>query len=147
ELDAGVSSQFITALILIAPRLGRGLKIRLNGKATSLPYLMMTVEMMKKLGIKIEQNENEFRIYPKSELENQKFTIESDWSSASYFYSLAALSESAEIKIHSFYKNSLQGDSEVRDIYREFFGVETKFEGTSIMLTKNADKIQKFIRI
>lgn len=147
ELDAGVSSQFITALMLVAPKLEKGLKIKLNGKATSLPYLMMTVEMMKKLGIKIRQNENEFRIYPKAELENQKFTIESDWSSASYFYSLAALSESAEIKIHSFYKDSLQGDSEVRNIYREFFGVETKFEGNSIMLTKNADRIQKLIRI
>jgi len=147
ELDAGISSQFITALMLIAPKLENGLKIKLNRKATSLPYLAMTAEIMKKLGIKIEQNQGEFHIFPKTELGSHKFVVESDWSSASYFYSLAALSETAEIKIHSFSKDSLQGDSEVVNIYRDCFGVNTKFEENTVILIKNPDRELKPVRI
>src|SRR5690606_12031696 len=85
ELNAGISSQFITALMLIAPKLKNGLSIQLNGKTTSLPYLLMTVQLLEKVGIKVERNENLLKIYPKKEIENQEIVVESDWSSASYF--------------------------------------------------------------
>lgn len=136
ELNADVSSQFITALMLMAPNLPNGLKIRLNGKITSLAYLEMSLSMLRKSGIEAERNENIIEIQAASEIPKQKWIIESDWSSASYFYSVAALSNQAEITLDSFFEDSLQGDSEVRNIYRKYFGVETKFEGNKIILSK-----------
>jgi 3-phosphoshikimate 1-carboxyvinyltransferase len=141
QLKADTSSQFITALMLIAPKLPHGLKIELVGKITSLPYLMMTVEMMRKLGIQIDQEGNSFQIHPISHLKAQKFVVESDWSSASYFYSLAAIGNPIELKIHSFFENSLQGDAALVSIYRDYFGVNSEFSGNQIRLTKNNEKV------
>lgn len=144
ELDANISSQYITALMLIAPKLKKGLTIQLNGKITSLPYLMMTVELLERIGIQIERNENTFKIHPKNKIQKQEITVESDWSSASYFYSLAALSENSEIKINSYFQNSLQGDSALIEIYKNHFGVESEFIGNQIILRKNSKfKIDK----
>ncbi len=137
-LNANISSQFITALMLIAPKLQNGLTIELNGKITSLPYVMMTIRLLEEIGIKIERTENIFKIHSKKEIESQTITVESDWSSASYFYSLVALSENTEIKLNSYFQNSLQGDSELIRIYKEYFGVETKFNENKITLTKNS---------
>ncbi|SMC88769.1 3-phosphoshikimate 1-carboxyvinyltransferase [Moheibacter sediminis] len=137
ELDANISSQYITALMLIAPKLENGLTIRLNGKITSLPYLLMTVELLERIGIQIERSENVFRIHPKNKIQYQEITVESDWSSASYFYSLAALSENPEIKINSYFQNSLQGDSALIEIYKNHFGIESEFIGNQIVLRKN----------
>lgn len=145
ELNAGVSSQFITALTLIAPKLPNGLKIQLTGKITSLPYLEMTLSVLEQLGIDVKMKGNLIQIAPIPEILHQEFTIESDWSSASYFYSIAALAKNAEIRINSFRENSVQGDSEVIKIYREYFGVETKFEGSKILLTKIPSKEPKTI--
>ena len=136
ELNAGISSQFITALMLIAPKLPNGLKIQLDGKITSVPYLEMSLSMLRKSRIEAERIENLIEIPPVSEIPKQEWIIESDWSSASYFYSVAALSNQAEIKLSSFFEDSLQGDAEVRNIYRKYFGVETKFEGNKIILSK-----------
>lgn len=139
ELKANISSQFITALMLIAPKWEKGLTIQLNGKITSMPYLMMTAELLKKFGIQVERNDNQFKIHPKEKIEKQLHTIESDWSSASYFYSLAALSTNPEIKLNSFFQNSLQGDSALVEIYKTHFGIETDFNSSQIILTKNSD--------
>lgn len=139
ELDANISSQYITALMLIAPKLENGLTIQLNGKITSLPYLMMTVQLLERIGIKVERNENVFRIHPKNKIQNQEITVESDWSSASYFYALAALSENPEIKINSYFQNSLQGDSALIEIYKNHFGINSEFIGNQIILIKNTD--------
>lgn len=136
ELDANISSQYITALMLIAPKLENGLTIQLKGKITSLPYLMMTVQLLERIGIKVERNENVFKIHPKNEIQNQKFTVESDWSSASYFYSLAALSQNPDIKINSYFQNSLQGDSALIEIYKDYFGINSEFNGNQITLSK-----------
>lgn len=145
RLDAHVSSQFITALLLIAPKLENGLKIELIGKITSLPYLMMTISMMKSLGFEIDFQENIIQIQPKSKLDKQSFTIESDWSSASYFYSIAALSENPEIQLSAYKSDSLQGDAELQNIYKTYFGIQTQFQGNSIRLTKESNfKFQAF---
>lgn len=139
ELDANISSQYITALMLIAPKLENGLTIQLNGKITSLPYLMMTVQLLERIGIKVERNENVFKIHPKNKIQNQEITVESDWSSASYFYALAALSENPEIKINSYFQNSLQGDSALIEIYKNHFGINSEFIGNQIILIKSID--------
>lgn len=136
ELNADISSQFITALMLIAPRLPNGLTIRLNGKITSVPYLEMTIQMLNQLGLKANQNGNSIQVFPTEKIEKQEFTIESDWSSVSYFYAMAALSESADLKINSYKTQSLQGDAAVAEIYGQYFGVDTKFEGNQIRLQK-----------
>ena len=137
QLNADVSSQFITALMLIGSRLPNGLRIQLNGKITSLPYVEMSLHILNQLGIKAEKSKNEIQIHPVENLKKQEFTVESDWSSASYFYSVAALAKKAEIKIHSFKENSLQGDSKLVEIYNKYFGVETRFEQNQISLKKN----------
>lgn len=139
ELDANISSQYITALMLIAPKLENGLTIQLNGKITSLPYLMMTVQLLERIGIKVERNENVFKIHPKKGIQKHEITVESDWSSASYFYSLTALSENPEIKINSYFRNSLQGDSALIEIYKNHFGINSEFIGNQIILIKNTD--------
>lgn len=141
ELNADISSQFVTALMLIAPKLEKGLTIRLNGKITSLPYLTMTLQMLDRAGVKAELKDNTIRISPVHELDRQEITVESDWSSASYYYSVAAITSSPEIKLNSFYSKSLQGDSKVMEIYREFFGVKTEFAGNHIILRKKTSNI------
>lgn len=147
SLEANISSQFITALLLIAPKLTNGLNIELEGEITSLPYLLMTVELLKKLGIRVEQKGNQFIVYPKEEIHPTSIEVESDWSSASYFYSLAAISDSCDLKISSFRKKSLQGDSALQNIYKEHFGVNTFFENQRIQLVKNKDFQPKFIEL
>jgi len=147
ELDANISSQFITALMLIAPKLKNGLTIQLNGKITSLPYLLMTVQLLERIGIKVERNENLFKIHPKELIDNQEIIVESDWSSASYFYSLASLSENPEIKINSFFQNSLQGDAELIQIYKNHFGINSQFIGNQIILTKNPNRVLNPVRV
>ena len=136
EVEANISSQFITALLLIAPKLPKGLHIQLNGKITSRPYLEMSLKLLNQVGISTEFKGNTIRILPQTNLENKIHRIESDWSSASYFYSIAALSDSVEIKLDTFFSNSLQGDSEVVEIYKNYFGVQTQFVGNQILLSK-----------
>ncbi|MFV0304361.1 MAG: 3-phosphoshikimate 1-carboxyvinyltransferase [Moheibacter sp.] len=143
ELEANISSQFISALILIAPKLSNGLTISLKGKVTSLPYLKMTLDLLKTFGVKIDFSGNKIKIYPKKHIETQTHIIESDWSSASYFYSIMALAKGGTIRLNSFFRNSLQGDSEIVSIYKNHFGVESEFYGNQIILKKNSKfKIQ-----
>jgi 3-phosphoshikimate 1-carboxyvinyltransferase len=147
ELKADVSSQFITALMLIAPKLEKGLAIKLNGEIISLPYLEMTKSLLEKLEIQVEMKNREIKIFPKKDIENQSITVESDWSSASYFYSLAALSRKTGLKLNSFKSNSFQGDSALAEIYETHFGVETKFEGNTLTLTKDPDRVLNPVRV
>ncbi len=135
SLPANVSSQFITAILLIAPFIKNGIKLKLIDKITSLPYLQMTISLLKKIGVKVKFEKN---IVYVSELKKNVMTdilVESDWSSASYFYSCAALSNDAEIKIKSFSKKSLQGDSIVSKIYKKL-GVSTIYDSEKIVLKK-----------
>lgn len=138
ELQADTSSQYITALMLVAPKLPKGLTIQLKGKITSLPYLKMTIALLKRLGISVELNDNRLSILPLQEIQSQNLVVESDWSSASYFYSFAALGNPVDLKIHSFYQNSLQGDSALVKIYEEYFGIHSEFDRNQIRLTKNS---------
>lgn len=139
ELDAHTSSQFITALLLIGSRFPAGLRIQLNGKITSKPYLEMTVNLLNKVGIETEFHKNFLHVKFKRSLNPQNHSIESDWSSASYYYSMMALSKNKELRLNTFYQNSLQGDSEVYEIYREHFGVQTEFLNNNQIKLSNSD--------
>jgi len=127
-LSANVSSQYISALLLIAPKLENGIVINLEGTITSLPYLMMTLGLLNEIGIKTEIAENRITVFPNTQHPTPNtIIVESDWSSASYFYSIIALSEvGTEITLSSYKQNSFQGDSALAEIY-ESFGVTTKF--------------------
>ena len=135
-LDANVSSQYISALLLIAPKLKNGLELTLKGKITSIPYIKMTLSLLNDIGVATSFKNNIIKVNQQSAINNQQSLIESDWSSASYFYSIVALSEiGTEIILSSYKKNSLQGDSVVTKIYKEF-GVKTVFNKDTITLTK-----------
>src|SRR5690606_8402067 len=136
SVKADVSSQFLSALLLIAPKLQNGLELTLDGELTSRPYLEMTLSLLDGIGVETTFAGSKIRVFPQSEISNPKIAIESDWSSASYFYSIIALSSiGTEITLSVFKENSLQGDSALAEIYRTF-GVETEFLADSIRLVK-----------
>lgn len=138
SLPANVSSQYISALLLIAPKLENGLELTLEGEITSIPYIRMTLSLLEEIGIETSFENNTIKVtHHPSPIIQQPITIESDWSSASYWYSLIALSEiGTQISLSSYKKNSLQGDSVLVDIYKNF-GVETTFnEDNSITIFK-----------
>ena len=140
EIDGNVSSQYITSLLLIAPTLENGLQLKFKGKITSVPYIKMTLTLLAELGVGLSWNDDTITIQPKPIIENKTIVVESDWSSASYYYSLCALSPNSEIILSSYKKTSLQGDSVLSEIYKNL-GVETVFKENSILLknTKTLD--------
>lgn len=140
SLKANVSSQYISALLLIAPKLKKGLKLKLKGEITSTPYINMTLNLLNQIGVITKFEENTIRVKPLSkQLKSTKIIVESDWSSASYYYSIIALSEvGTQIQLSSYKQDSLQGDSALADIYSEF-GVTTEFLNNSIYLKKVKD--------
>jgi len=137
ELDAGVSSQYISALLLIASKLENGLVLNLKGKITSVPYINMTLSLLNEIGIETSFVKNEITVKPQTTQGNaQSLTVESDWSSASYFYSIIALSTvGSKITLSAYKKDSLQGDAALAYIYKNF-GVDTTFENNTITLQK-----------
>ncbi|MCF6297615.1 MAG: 3-phosphoshikimate 1-carboxyvinyltransferase [Flavobacteriaceae bacterium] len=139
QIYGNVSSQYISALLLIAPSLENGLEIELIGKITSVPYIKMTLSLLNELGIETVWNENIILVEPKNIIDKQSITVESDWSSASYFYGLIALSKNGKLTLSSYKNNSLQGDSSLIETYKHF-GVKTEFNGDSITLTKQNNK-------
>ena len=136
SLPANISSQYISALLLIAPSLEHGLELDLIGKITSVPYIKMTLALLDQIGVQTFFGGNKIMVKPKQKVDDTTLVVESDWSSASYFYSISAMSElGTEIQLSSYKENSLQGDSVLAEIYKDF-GVETTFSGNTIHLKK-----------
>ncbi|MGB5500608.1 MAG: 3-phosphoshikimate 1-carboxyvinyltransferase [Maribacter sp.] len=136
SLPADISSQYISSLLLIAPSLENGLELNLVGKITSVPYIKMTLGLLNQIGIETSFEGNRIKVAPKENIGTIELVVESDWSSASYFYSIAALSDvGSELKLSAYKSNSLQGDSILAVIYKEF-GVETSFFKNEIVLKK-----------
>jgi len=137
SLNSNVSSQYISALLLIGSTLKNGLKINLKGEITSKPYIVMTLSLLKQLGILYSFKENIIKINSFNDLRVKKtITVESDWSSASYYYSFVALSPiNTDLILNTFKNTSLQGDSILSKIFNEF-GVETIFNDNSITIKK-----------
>ena len=135
-LPANISSQYISSLCLIAPSLSNGLIIKLVGTITSIPYLKMTLSLLNQLGIDAELKDNTIIIKPLKEIKSQSLVVESDWSSASYWYSLVALAQvGSSVKIGSYKENSLQGDAVLKLIY-DHFGVQSSFDKETLVLNK-----------
>ena len=143
-IDSSTSSQYISSLLLIAPKISGGLKIQLTGRETSKPYIDMTISLLKKLGVEITTTDNQISICELQKIESKKHYIESDWSSASYFYSVVALAKIGyTLKLSKFSFKSLQGDSKVADIYKSF-GVKTTYKDDLIILEKIESNTDKF---
>ncbi len=137
SLKANVSSQYISALLLIASKLENGLELTLKGEITSIPYIKMTLSLLDEIGVESSFINNTITVKPNTKNQKPKtLTVESDWSSASYYFSIVALCDvGTEIALSSYKENSLQGDSALIDIYKAF-GVETVSYKNTITLKK-----------
>ena len=139
SIKANVSSQYISALLLVAPSFANGLSLHLDGEITSFPYLRMTLSLLNELGIAGTFEDNTFTIEHTPAVAPQMMVVEPDWSSASYFYSMVALSPvGTSLYMNHYKERSLQGDRIVADIYQSF-GVRTIFWGDKIQLIKERD--------
>ena len=146
ELRSDISSQFASSLMLVAPYLNDGLQIKLVGNIFSKPYILLTCEIMKKFGFSCIFNKDEIKIKPNKKVSIKNYSVESDWSSASYLYSIVALS-GIELNLSSFKSNSLQGDSKLSKLY-ENFGVKTFFKNDEIILKRSkSHRMKKFIEL
>jgi 3-phosphoshikimate 1-carboxyvinyltransferase len=139
SIKANVSSQYISALLLVAPSFANGLSLHLDGEITSFPYLRMTLSLLNELGIAGTFEDNTFTIEHTPAVAPQMIVVEPDWSSASYFYSMVALSPvGTSLYMNHYKERSLQGDRIVADIYQSF-GVRTIFWGDKIQLIKERE--------
>lgn len=142
EVDASESSQFISAIMMIGPLLEEGLKLKFKGNPVSFPYIAMTNKLMQEFGAKVELNKNGINIVPGPYV-FQAYTVEADWSSASYWYETVALAEDGEIMVPGLTINSLQGDSILVDVFKQL-GVETISDSKGINLRKTGNVVKKF---
>jgi 3-phosphoshikimate 1-carboxyvinyltransferase len=140
NIDANVSSQYITSLLLIAPCLAQGLILYLKRNIVSEPYIKMTLNIMKHFGIEIINN-NRTIIIKNQNYIAKDYYVESDWSAASYWYEIAALADKADITIKGLKRQSIQGDKIIAEIFKNF-GIETHFISDGIHLSKN-NNLQK----
>ena len=145
SLPADISSQYISSLIMLGPILKAGIELNLKGTITSMPYINMTLDLLKRLGIKTEFKGHRILVKNTSKSKNTIQVVESDWSSASYFFSIAALSDKAKIYLSNYKSNSLQGDSILRIIYKQL-GVNSYFEGNNLILEKENISSPKSIK-
>ncbi len=147
SIAGNVSSQYISALLLLAPSLKNGLKLTLLGEITSIPYIKMTLNLLDRLGISTGWHDNTITVKPQKNISHKSITIESDWSSASYFYSLIALSGGDSVSLSTFFTNSIQGDSELASLYTNF-GVTTIFKENLIFLSKTENfSLKKHLKL
>ena len=141
-ISANISSQFISALLMIAPALPKGLSLKLDGKIVSLPYIEMTLKLMAHFGITYEWNENEINIEPQT-YQGRAFSVEADWSAASYYYAMAAFSPHPNIHLDGLTDLGLQGDAVLTEIM-EHFGIKTEFTSTGVYLSRFAPARRNF---
>jgi len=137
SIDGSVSSQFITALLLIAPTLPNGLILHLKGKIGSLPYIEMSLSMLRHFGIEAFF-EGSTIVVNSGSFAPKVFAVEADWSAASYWYSALALSPGGNVELKGLRKQSLQGDAVLSSIYSQF-GIQTLFTDGGVVLTKDSN--------
>jgi 3-phosphoshikimate 1-carboxyvinyltransferase len=134
SIKGNISSQYITALLLIAARLPLGLELHINGELTSRPYVEMTLAMLQSAGIQHKWDDNMISI-PNQEFVETSLHVEPDWSAASYWYAIAALADEAELFLPGLTPYSLQGDSVITEIMANF-GITSQFKDGGVYLTK-----------
>jgi len=135
SIDGGVSSQFISALLLIAPTLKNGLNLKIEGKIVSKPYIEMTLKLMHEFGVESSWNRNTIEVKPQKYIAKD-FAVESDWSAAAFWFEIASLAEKCNIKLNGLQQNSIQGDAKASELF-ESLGVSFIFENNTLILTKN----------
>lgn len=142
SLSGNVSSQYISALLMIAPVLKNGLHVFLTGEIISLPYINLTLRLMRDFGAEVSWNsENSLSVKPTG-YKSVPFKVESDWSAASYWYQLAALAEQAEVNLSGLNSGSYQGDSRGAEVFRKL-GVHTRFTDDGVKLTKTGKQVER----
>lgn len=142
SLPGNISSQYISALLMIAPTLTHGLTIQLTGDIISRPYIQLTLQLMKDFGADARwTKDSELRVEPQP-YRSIPYYIESDWSAASYWYQIAALSPEATITLPKLLANSYQGDSKVAELFG-WLGVETSYQEDGVTLTKSTPKVER----
>ncbi len=141
-LDGGVSSQYISALMMIAPYMVNGLKIKLEGNLISVPYIQMTMRMMKEYGVDVTFENNEIDIRPQT-YRPVKYEVESDWSAASYWYEVLSINGNGKIFLQGLNRNSSQGDSKVAELFEQL-GVKTEYQTDGVLLTSTGQYCSKF---
>ena len=134
EIDGGVSSQYISALMLIAPTFRNGLNIKLLNDLVSKPYIEMTAKLMQGFGAKVKFEDSRILV-EKGGYCSSQFAVESDWSAASYWYEILSFAKFGQLSLEGLKRNSFQGDSVVADLYKSF-GVETEFVSSGVFLRK-----------
>lgn len=130
EIPGNVSSQFISALLMIGPKLEHGLELKINSDLYSASYVAMTIDLMRQSGAKLRQRKNVIRVEPSGYL-NVPAVVECDWSAASYFYSLVALCRQGDLQLNGLVKNSMQGDARCVDLFAQF-GVQSEFNDKGV---------------
>lgn len=138
SIQGNVSSQYISALLLIASALPEGLELNIEGELTSIPYVEMTLNMLEEAGIQHTWTGNQISISPQK-AQTSTLSIEPDWSAASYWYSIVALADEAELLLPGLRASSLQGDQAIKDIMLDF-GVVSVFTDAGLKLTKTETK-------
>jgi 3-phosphoshikimate 1-carboxyvinyltransferase len=135
ELDGSISSQYISALLMIAPTIENGLTLKLTGNITSGSYIKLTLKLMQKFGIRYRWEGNEIHV-PEQNYFPMEFTVEADWSGASYWYQILSLAEKGEIFLENLQLESLQGDANIADWFEQFGIVSTQKE-SGVLLSKS----------
>lgn len=141
SLSGSVSSQYITALLLIAPTLQNGLELTLNGKIVSRPYIQMTLDIMAEFGVKSTFIGNKISVKPQA-YKVRPYKVESDWSGASYWYELVALAKGGSVFLEGLRKDSFQGDAKQVAVWEQL-GVKSTFEKGGVLLEKSETEIAR----
>jgi 3-phosphoshikimate 1-carboxyvinyltransferase len=145
ELDGSVSSQFVSAILMVAPMMTNGLRLHLTGQISSKPYINITVQLMRQFGITVFEEENTFLIPPQQHYSSpDNYTVEADWSAASYWYETIALckDKEASVSLVGLRQDSLQGDASIAALFDKL-GVHTTFTSSGVILTKKQPTIDK----
>jgi 3-phosphoshikimate 1-carboxyvinyltransferase len=136
-IDGGVSSQFISALLMVAPTMKRGLRLELTGEIVSASYIAMTLALMKECGVESLWSGNHIAI-PRGKYRHGKYRVEADWSAASYWYAMGLLEKGGRVELAGLKEESLQGDSALTEIFGRL-GMQTVFDGERVVLVRGPD--------
>jgi 3-phosphoshikimate 1-carboxyvinyltransferase len=146
ELDGSVSSQYISALLMIAPAMTNGLRLHLAGEMVSMPYINLTLQLMSQFGAIVFKERRTLTVLPQQYDPGNDFTVESDWSAASYWYEMVALSKNDEtaVSLTGLWPDSLQGDASVAGLFDKL-GVKTSFNPLGVTLTKKQRTVDSLL--
>lgn len=142
HLNGGISSQYISALMMIAPYMQNGLKIILDGNIISKPYIEMTLKMMAEFGATVKFKKNEITIKPQA-YKPIRYKVESDWSAASYWYEVLSILGKGKVFLKGLYANSFQGDSKVAVLFEQL-GVKTEYQPEGVLITATKNNVLAF---